>query len=36
MKVAHDTDAVALVVFTALFLLVTGMGFIARAGGAAT
>jgi SSS family solute:Na+ symporter len=29
MKVEHNTDAVALVVFTVLFLLVTGLGFIA-------
>jgi SSS family solute:Na+ symporter len=29
MTPKHDTDAVALVIFTALFLLVTGMGFVA-------
>jgi solute:Na+ symporter, SSS family len=29
MTVEHNTDAVALVVFTLLFLLVTGMGFVA-------
>src|SRR3954453_5834154 len=29
MTPKHDTDAVALVIFTALFLLVTGLGFVA-------
>jgi SSS family solute:Na+ symporter len=29
MTIAHNTDAVALVVFTLLFALVTGMGFVA-------